>query len=383
MAGSALPLRAHDPMSSWATVRATSEALVVEAELGYETAMTVLGLPIDEGVTPARMTRLIRLLGAEVELGNFYRIVGSPEQVPVPLLSAELGMEEEDGIRLVLKFAPRPATEVTVQGRFLHRLHPAHRSALSLLGSDSRVLDSVILRSGQPDAHFLLPAIPLAVHSAGGEKLEAAQIGGVSPPVSAADVAEPERPRRGTVFRTYLWLGIEHILAGYDHLLFLLGLLVACRRLRSAVAVVSCFTLGHSVTLALAALEIVTVPSRVIEPLIALSIVYVGVENLLRRDEPRGRWLITLGFGLVHGFGFAGVLREIGFGGAGNGIVWPLAAFNLGVELGQLAVAAVALPVLVALRRRPALARFEVPAASAVVVALGLFWLVQRLAFTA
>jgi hypothetical protein len=121
----------------------------------------------------------------------------------------------------------------------------------------------------------------------------------------------------------------------------------------------------------------------VIEPLIALSIVYVGVENFLRRGEPRGRWLVTLGFGLVHGFGFAGVLREIGFGGTGNAILWPLAAFNLGVELGQLAVAAVALPVLLALRRRPELARFEVPAASAVVVALGLFWLVQRLAFTA
>ena len=114
-------------------------------------------------------------------------------------------------------------------------------------------------------------------------------------------------------------------------------------------------------------------------PLIAASIVYVGVENLLRREEPRGRWLLTLGFGLVHGFGFAGVLREIGFGGPGGGIGWPLAAFNLGVELGQLAVVALILPVVLLLRRRPELARYEVPVASTLVVGLGLFWLVQRL----
>ena len=81
-------------------------------------------------------------------------------------------------------------------------------------------------------------------------------------------------------------------------------------------------------------------PSRVVEPLIAATIVIVGVENLLRGDEPRGRWVLTFGFGLVHGLGFAGALKAIGLGTAGTSVVGPLVAFNLGVELGQLPVAA-------------------------------------------
>ena len=85
-------------------------------------------------------------------------------------------------------------------------------------------------------------------------------------------------------------------------------------------------------------------PARVIEPMIALSIVFVGAENLWRGDaEPRGRWLLTLAFGLVHGFGFASALRDLGLGSDGRGVAWPLFAFNLGVELGQLAVAALVL----------------------------------------
>lgn len=370
-----LPLRAHDPMSSWATVRATPEALVLEAEMGFETAMTVLGLPIDSGITSSKTALLIRSLKTEVELGNLYRIAAVLDRSPVPLLAAEIELAEEDGIHLVLKFEARPAMDLTVQVGFLHRLHPTHRSALSLLGSDSRVIDSVILGGGKSEASFTLPVVPFAVLSAEGAKKEGA------PASVAADAAmEPERPRNFALLQTYLLLGVEHILIGFDHLVFLLGLLVACRRVRSAVAMVTCFTIGHSLTLALAALDIVTLSSRIVEPLIAASIVYVGLENLFRRrSEPKGRWLLTLAFGLVHGFGFAGVLREIGFGGAG-GIVWPLVGFNLGVELGQLAVAALAVPLLWVLRTQSQLARYEVPAVSTAIVVLGVLWFVQRLA---
>ncbi|MBL9202016.1 MAG: HupE/UreJ family protein, partial [Opitutaceae bacterium] len=141
--------------------------------------------------------------------------------------------------------------------------------------------------------------------------------------------------------------GVLHLWTGYDHILFLLALLVVCTRFRDCLVIITSFTVAHSLTLALAALEVLSLPARLVEPVIAASIVYVGVENLLRRGaEPRGRWALTFAFGLVHGFGFAGVLRELGLGAGGQGIALPLLTFNLGVEAGQIAIAAVVLPLL-------------------------------------
>lgn len=114
-------------------------------------------------------------------------------------------------------------------------------------------------------------------------------------------------------------LGVEHIGTGYEHRLFLLALLAGYAGFRASARVISCFTLGQSLTLALATLDWVNFPARITEPLIAASILYVGVENLLRRGaEARGRGALTFGFGLIHGFGFASVLREIGVGANGS-----------------------------------------------------------------
>jgi HupE / UreJ protein len=110
-----------------------------------------------------------------------------------------------------------------------------------------------------------------------------------------------------------------------------------------ALRIVTSFTLAHSLTLALATMELVRLPSVWVESLIALSIVYVGVENILRRDPTR-RWLLTFGFGLVHGFGFASVLQDLGIGAGGGPAAIPLLSFNLGVEAGQLAIVALVLP---------------------------------------
>lgn len=180
----------------------------------------------------------------------------------------------------------------------------------------------------------------------------------------------------------FIRLGVVHIWTGYDHLLFLLALLVVCTGFRSSVAIISCFTLAHSITLALSALDIVVLPpwlARCVEPAIAASIVFVGVENILRRGaEPRGRWLLTFAFGLVHGFGFASVLRDLGLGTGGQGIAMPLLTFNLGVELGQIAIAAVVLPLLWRLRRNETFVARGVPAISAVVALAGLWWLLDR-----
>ena len=179
----------------------------------------------------------------------------------------------------------------------------------------------------------------------------------------------------------FLRLGVEHILTGYDHLLFLLGLLIVCTRFRGVLTIVSCFTLAHSVTLALAGTGVLMLPSRVVEPLIAASIVFVGVENVVRARQgtaPRGRWALTFAFGLIHGFGFAGALRDLGLGAAGVPIAVPLLSFNLGVELGQVAVASVLLPLVWRLRAIPAFARHGVTVVSAAISAAGLYWLIAR-----
>ena len=147
-----------------------------------------------------------------------------------------------------------------------------------------------------------------------------------------------------------LELGIEHILTGADHLVFLFGLILVGGRVRSLVAALTAFTLAHSITLALAALSIFAPSPRLVEPAIALSIAYVGLENLFVKDA-RQRWRITFPFGLIHGFGFASALREIALPRAQVPIA--LVSFNLGVELGQLGVLAIALPLTLAARRAP------------------------------
>ena len=171
-------------------------------------------------------------------------------------------------------------------------------------------------------------------------------------------------------------LGVEHILTGYDHLIFLLGLIIVGGSLRSLVAVVSAFTLAHSITLALAATGVLAPSPRFVEPAIALSIAYVGIENLFVKDASR-RWRITFPFGLIHGFGFAGALREIGLPHAQVPVA--LVSFNLGVELGQLGVLAIALPVVMWARRAPQFGERGVRAVSSTIALAGLVLFVVRL----
>ena len=173
-------------------------------------------------------------------------------------------------------------------------------------------------------------------------------------------------------------MGVEHILTGYDHLLFLFGLLIAMSQFRATLWVITCFTLAHSTTLALAAFDVVRISGHLVEPLVAATIVYVGVENLLRSEGPTGRWRLTLIFGLVHGLGFATDLKEKLAGVIGAEITVPLLSFNLGVELGQMAVAALVLPLIWWLRSEPAFVRRSVPVCSSLVVLGGAWWLLQR-----
>lgn len=179
------------------------------------------------------------------------------------------------------------------------------------------------------------------------------------------------------VVRKFLPAGVHHILIGPDHLLFLIGLLLLGGTLRRLLLIVTGFTIAHSITLTLAALNVVTPPPSVIEPAIALSIVYVGVDNLLVRKGRDVRPWIALAFGLVHGFGFANVLREMDLPARALG--WSLFSFNIGVEIGQLLVVAAAAGALASVRRWSADASRRLAVAGSVaVIAAGAFWFVER-----
>lgn len=177
--------------------------------------------------------------------------------------------------------------------------------------------------------------------------------------------------------QAFVAAGVRHILSGPDHLLFLVALLLVGGSLKRLLTIVTAFTLAHSVTLAAAVLGIVTPPASVIEPLIALSIVAVGLENLRRSPGLDRRAAAAGTFGLIHGFGFASVLQEMQL--RHGDLFWSLASFNLGVELGQVAVVACVAWLFIQLRQLgPRADRRLVFWGSSLVIGAGGFWFVER-----
>ena len=192
---------------------------------------------------------------------------------------------------------------------------------------------------------------------------------------------------RLAVIRTFVLSGIEHILIGPDHILFLIGLLLLGGTLARLAVIVTAFTIGHSITLSLAALDMLSPPVYFIEPLIALTIVVVGADNLLvlragqDKDASDIRAWLAAGFGLIHGFGFAYVLKEFGLPQAA--LAWSLFAFNVGVEIGQLLIVAVVAGGLMFIsKRRPAAARVLAIGGSIAVIIAGVYWFIERVFLT-
>ena len=187
------------------------------------------------------------------------------------------------------------------------------------------------------------------------------------------DVSYTPTPPRETIpaaVGRFLRLGIAHIFLGYDHICFLLALIVVSR-LGELVKIITSFTVAHSITLILAALKVITLPQRFIECGVALTIVYVAVENLWHTNITH-RWVLTFFFGLIHGFGFANVLAGLGL--PREATIRCLLSFNVGVEIGQLAIVLSALPLLMLVSKRP-----YVKAAISIAVALfGLGWFIER-----
>jgi hypothetical protein len=183
---------------------------------------------------------------------------------------------------------------------------------------------------------------------------------------------------RGEVVRTYLKLGFTHILPkGTDHILFVLGIFLLSIRLKPILLQVTAFTVAHTITLALTIYGIVSLSPRIVEPMIALSIVYVAVENVVTPKLTPWRVALVFGFGLLHGMGFAGVLAELGL--PRSEFLPALLCFNAGVELGQLTVIGVAFLLIgLPFRNRPWYRRRIVIPGSLAIAAVGLYWFVQR-----
>lgn len=240
-------------------------------------------------------------------------------------------------------------------------LTPGHRMLFTLVAPSGAILADRLLSQNSP-----LVSIRLDANSAETN----------APPSAPTPTVASAPP----TFVEFVKLGVEHILVGYDHLLFLFALLIVTRDFLSALKVITCFTVAHSITLGVATFDLMHLPASWVEPLIAATIIYVGIENLVSKGEPRGRWLLTFGFGLIHGFGFASVLRELGVTAHG-GVAMPLFSFNLGVELGQIVVAAIALPIIWQLRKQEIVLQRAIPACSVLVALMGAFWFVQRVWF--
>ena len=189
---------------------------------------------------------------------------------------------------------------------------------------------------------------------------------------------EARVPSRVRAAWEFLGLGVHHILSGYDHLVFLAGLLLAARAVRDLFVALTAFTAAHSISLAMVAIGGIHAPASIVEPLIAASIAWVGLENLLHvRHSARG--LVVFGFGLIHGFGFAGALMELGVGSSPADVAVALLSFNAGVEAGQLAVAACLLPLVWMIRSRPSWQSGVMRLCSVSIVLMGGYWLIERL----
>jgi hydrogenase/urease accessory protein HupE len=263
-------------------------------------------------------------------------------------IEAKARLLENKDVEFELLFQAFPAGNLKVRSALLDRLPFGHRQYFTLTDTDGTTLAEKLLNSANPivDASLATTSIK---------------------------TASPSHP-----FSEFLGMGIRHILTGYDHLLFLFALLIGCKQISSVIKIITAFTVAHSISLALATLGWVEIPSRVVEPLIAVTIVYVGIENLLHRPVVSQRVLLTFCFGLVHGFGFAGALREMGVGSNGGAVAVPLLAFNSGVEIGQMMVAAVILPILWQLKDKPQFTLRWAPACSVLVALAGGFWFIKR-----
>ncbi|MEM9067033.1 MAG: HupE/UreJ family protein [Myxococcota bacterium] len=318
-----------------ATIEAEVEAIDASMELG-------LGEDVNRDALMARTAQVRRWLeeGIEVRAGT----------TPCPVESTEPTWRDRDDVAFLVVTLRYEcgAGELALEDNTVFPDDPQHEALVALAWSDAQ--DAQVLRRGSRELSLGGPA------------------------------------GLGDVVATFLWEGVLHFATGYDHVLFLLSLVLAAgfvsrrdgirKALRDVAILVTAFTLGHSVTLIAAALEVVVLPIKPVEIVIAASIVVVALLNLWR-PEQRGPlpWL-AVGFGLIHGFGFSSVLAELGLPVAHR--VAALVSFNVGIELAQLAFVAVVLGPIAWMARKDAYP-WVVRGSSVVIALLACFWVIERI----
>ena len=343
--GLCAPARAHDPGMTVATVIAEERETLIELSVKGSDLERAAGVDL---LDPEGRVDPERLAGAAAVRAHLRATAAiEADSAVCPLEVVEL-VAVEDGILAVLK-APCGTAEAGLSYR-----------SLLLQETNPATIQHVVLLKGDD-------AIPAAL-TRERNSLE------IQAPLPMTEVAA-----------RYLASGAGHIFAGYDHVAFLLALLLWARGVWAVVKVVTAFTLSHSIALLLAALDLVSLPSGLVEPLIAASVVAVALENFFDRRIER-RWRVAFFLGFIHGFGFAGALRAIGL--PQDALPVALAFFNIGVEIGQVAIVAIVVPLLLGIdrlsaraptapARRPAL----VYAVSALIAGLGGYWLIERTLF--
>jgi hydrogenase/urease accessory protein HupE len=307
---------AHDPGLSAAEVRILSDRIIVEVSFA----------PVD----------VKQLQDAE------HLLVIKRDHETLKLQTFRVQASDANSIHFILEFPNPSGSELQLSAIAFDYLPRGHKQFLSIRDREGKLLVEQMLSAESKDLTFKTNATSTS-----------------------------------TSFLRFLTLGIEHILTGYDHLAFLLAVLLTGGSLLSNARIITSFTIAHSLTLALATFGVVTLPPNIVEPLIAASIVFVGIENLVRRQLAR-RWLVTFSFGLIHGLGFASVLRELGIGAMGIHGAIPLLSFNLGVELAQISIAALILPLIWKLEHHPSFMLKHVPTLSFLLTLAGLYWLLTR-----
>lgn len=276
--------------------------------------------------------------------------VGIDSRDSAPDGTGKVSFDDRNNAQVELHYPGEPKHSLSLQSKFLALLPEGHQQYLTVNDAGGNSLGEKML--SKADA-----GIDIQLANAGQSAMS---------------------PSLFSAFSSFFALGIEHIVTGYDHLLFLFALLAVTHSFWPALKIITFFTVAHSITLACAGLNLIDLPSSFVEPFIAATIIYVGVENIIRGDHPKGRHWLTFGFGLIHGFGFAGVLREMDISSGDTGILLPLLSFNLGIETGQIAVAAIVLPMIWWLNNQVTTADRFLKGGSVAVSLMGAFWLVER-----
>jgi hypothetical protein len=353
---SAAPVHAHPAPFSYLDLRlsaagVTGTLVVHDLDAAHDLGLTQAESLLDASVAAKHRDALVALLAPRVSL----QFDGRPVDI---IWGAIDVVPERQSVRLAFVVKDRSPGHVTIRA-YVFPYDPIHQTFINLYEEDDIRLQAILDASKQTVEYY--------AGSAQG---------------------------RLAVIRTFVLSGIEHILIGPDHILFLIGLLLLGGTLARLALIVTSFTIGHSITLSLAALDILSPPAYFIEPLIALTIVVVGADNLLvlrAQAAPVApgapvapvapaadiRAWLAAGFGLIHGFGFAYVLKEFGLPQAA--LAWSLFAFNVGVEIGQLLIVAVVAGSLLFIKKRsPAAAHVLAIGGSVAVIVAGVYWFIER-----